>query len=1066
MGNSSSSPRKSDFFSAVSTSIDQQHVELDPIPEGLPVQEVSVTTANEELLASLDVSGPLLVVTFSLNNTQWTVHRTPGQFWKLHFKLYVVNLAHPGKPEVAWHHFLIKPRHAVSETECVQFKEYLIWILANPRTRSTEAFGEFCEVSAVSFLQTSHSGKGIMEGYAQKRRGGRRFMLRGCSAPTGGFANLFKPKFSKRWFVLKKDYLMYTEGRTSQTVRDVLLFDCQFSAELISPRDGGKGTALPARLRSGSVKDTRFIKIQNGYRKIVLAFDSHLRALEWLHAIRAAHAESEWNRHHRFDSFAPPREKGAAKLLVDGHAYMSELLKHLAKARSEVYISGWWLVPDLPLTRPGVRDTVLDVLKNRAENGVKVFIVLYKELTLALTLDSWFTKQMLEAAHPNIRVILHPKQIGIRAVLAWSHHQKLVIIDHEVAFVGGLDLCLGRYDTKAHRLCDSERPFTFPGKDYCNPCIKDLVDVRAPMHNDSSLEDRASQPRLAWHDVQCMLKGAVVGDLVRHYVQLWNHVKTDKHRREDGVTYLEVREVQPKPIVDKSVRAKIKTITNKFTHWRKRKSEDQQSSLRNIVVTDEDIDGDALSVSSGEGAEEDTRQMFSINEDQQAEITGATSLLMGRSVTMNTAPEPVSSIPSPAGKRQLSLSSLFSAREGSNRTRNDLSFGDVVRSVTDDGVSLSSAALSTDDEEGVCHIQLLRSASWWSIGLPTDSSILKAYCSLITNAKKYVYIENQFFITTAPSKDGEHVCLPAPAYGGDGAVRNLIGRAIATRIVAAYLAGESFKVYIVLPVMPAFENAQLLHASGFVTRVTLQLQFQSLTRGRDSILGFILAAMDGDDKLARELFDTHICISGLRQVDVWPDGRILTEQLYVHSKVMVVDDQFTVIGSANINDRSMLGDRDSEIAVLVENETFATNTRMELWKEHFGVIDNWTQTGLRLASDDILVRDKICKTILDPCADACFDLWKRTGTANAEIYHRVFGVVPCNQVKSRKEFERRMNDNFVRGAISVTNQDAMDQIEQLTGRIVEFQLDFLEHEDNLYDPMPTTASLCPREIFS
>ena len=42
-----------------------------------------------------------------------------------------------------------------------------------------------------------------------------------------------------------------------------------------------------------------------------------------------------------------------------------------------------------------------------------------------------------------------------------------------------------------------------------------------------------------------------------------------------------------------------------------------------------------------------------------------------------------------------------------------------------------------------------------------------------------------------------------------------------------------------------------------------------------------------------------------------------TELVYVHSKLMIVDDQSVIIGSANINDRSMLGNRDSELAILV-----------------------------------------------------------------------------------------------------------------------------------------------------
>lgn len=45
----------------------------------------------------------------------------------------------------------------------------------------------------------------------------------------------------------------------------------------------------------------------------------------------------------------------------------------------------------------------------------------------------------------------------------------------------------------------------------------------------------------------------------------------------------------------------------------------------------------------------------------------------------------------------------------------------------------------------------------------------------------------------------------------------------------------------------------------------------------------------------------------------------MTELVYVHSKLLIVDDDTAIIGSANINDRSLLGDRDSEIAVMVQD---------------------------------------------------------------------------------------------------------------------------------------------------
>ncbi len=41
--------------------------------------------------------------------------------------------------------------------------------------------------------------------------------------------------------------------------------------------------------------------------------------------------------------------------------------------------------------------------------------------------------------------------------------------------------------------------------------------------------------------------------------------------------------------------------------------------------------------------------------------------------------------------------------------------------------------------------------------------------------------------------------------------------------------------------------------------------------------------------------------------------------IYVHSKCIIIDDEWILIGSANINDRSLVGDRDSEIAVVMQN---------------------------------------------------------------------------------------------------------------------------------------------------
>jgi phospholipase D1/2 len=47
------------------------------------------------------------------------------------------------------------------------------------------------------------------------------------------------------------------------------------------------------------------------------------------------------------------------------------------------------------------------------------------------------------------------------------------------------------------------------------------------------------------------------------------------------------------------------------------------------------------------------------------------------------------------------------------------------------------------------------------------------------------------------------------------------------------------------------------------------------------------------------------------------NGVPIQEIIYIHAKLLIVDDRYVIIGSANINDRSLLGSRDHEIGVLV-----------------------------------------------------------------------------------------------------------------------------------------------------
>ena len=65
----------------------------------------------------------------------------------------------------------------------------------------------------------------------------------------------------------------------------------------------------------------------------------------------------------------------------------------------------------------------------------------------------------------NIIILRHPKTT---LPFLWSHHEKIVVVDQKIAFIGGLDLCYGRMDNRNHSLVDETEEEYFPGIDFSN----------------------------------------------------------------------------------------------------------------------------------------------------------------------------------------------------------------------------------------------------------------------------------------------------------------------------------------------------------------------------------------------------------------------------------------------------------------------------------------------------------------------------------------------------------------------------------------------------------------------
>uniref|UniRef100_A0A8C9TTN3 Phospholipase n=1 Tax=Scleropages formosus TaxID=113540 RepID=A0A8C9TTN3_SCLFO len=366
----------------------------------------------------------------------------------------------------------------------------------------------------------SHS---LSEGMVQKRSGGHRIPGLNCCGRSKVCY-----RWSKRWLLVKDSFLLYVKP-DSGAISFVLLVDKEFSIKMDS-----KDTETKHGVRIDSLT-------------LVFKCSSYRHARWWGQAIEAfvqKHGRA-FLQDHRFGSFAMEEENTLAKWYVNGKNYMEDVANTLEEAREEIFITDWWYdttrhgpcryymltASDSPLPRP-------------QQQGVRIFVMLYKEVELALGINSEYSKRTLMHLHPNIKVMRHPDHVS-STVYLWAHHEKVIVIDQSVAFVGGIDLAYGRWDDQEHRLTDvgsvtqtgSLRSLHtdvgelmgntrfWHGKDYCNFVHKDWIQLDKPFDD---FIDRHTTPRMPWHDIASVVHGKAARDVARHFIQRWNFTKIMK----------------------------------------------------------------------------------------------------------------------------------------------------------------------------------------------------------------------------------------------------------------------------------------------------------------------------------------------------------------------------------------------------------------------------------------------------------------------------------------------------------------------------------------------------------
>ncbi|KAK4583821.1 hypothetical protein RGQ29_021801 [Quercus rubra] len=594
-------------------------------------------------------------------------------------------------------------------------------------------------------------------------------------------------------------------------------------------------------------------------------------------------------------TYFPLRKGSSVKLYQDAHVQDESLLPKIeldggkvyrrekcwedicyaiSEAHHMVYIVGWSVYHKIKLVREPTRPlprggdlTLGDMLKYKSEEGVRVLLMIWDDKTshdkfgiiktpgMMLTHDEEVKKFF---KHSSVTCVLAPRygssKLGYfkQQVVGglFTHHQKCVLVDTQAsgnyrkitAFLGGIDLCDGRYDTPEHRL------------------FRDLNTVFENDYHNPTFPAGTKAPRQPWHDLHCRVEGPAAYDVLINFEQRW---KKATKWKEFGLRF--------------------KRAT---THW----SDDALIKIERISW----ILSPDLSVS------------------QKKKVS-----------------------PDPSTKK------------------------DKSTVIPEDDPKLW---VSDEDDPENWHVQIFRSIDSGSVkGFPKsaelaekqnlicaknlviDKSIQTGYIQAIRSAQHFIYIENQYFL-------GSSYAWPSYEYAG---ADNLIPMELALKIASKIRAKERFAVYIILPMWPEGNPAAAaMQEILFWQAQTMQMMYDIVARElKDMQLGdshplhyLNFYCLGNREDIPEERLDDN--------ADKVSDAQKFKRfMIYVHAKGMIVDDEYVIVGSANINQRSMAGTKDTEIAMgaYQPHHSWASRKkhpcgqvygyRMSLWAEHLGMLD-------------------------------------------------------------------------------------------------------------------------------
>uniref|UniRef100_A0A453MFN6 phospholipase D n=1 Tax=Aegilops tauschii subsp. strangulata TaxID=200361 RepID=A0A453MFN6_AEGTS len=237
---------------------------------------------------------------------------------------------------------------------------------------------------------------------------------------------------------------------------------------------------------------------------------------------------------HVADGQLPDIELDGGATYTHGRCW-EDISRAVVDAHHLVYVVGWSIHHPIRLVREPAAGagtgtamkTLGELLKGKVHEGVRVVMLIWDDKTshdrFLLKTDGVMHTHDEESRkffrHSGVHCVLVPRYGSNKLSIfkqhvvgtLFTHHQKCVIVDSQAAgnnrnitaFLGGLDLCDGRYDTPEHRLFnDLDTVFH---KDFHNPTF--------PVNSYG--------PRQPWHDLHCKVEGPAAYDILTNFEQRW-----------------------------------------------------------------------------------------------------------------------------------------------------------------------------------------------------------------------------------------------------------------------------------------------------------------------------------------------------------------------------------------------------------------------------------------------------------------------------------------------------------------------------------------------------------------